>query len=73
MHQNGKIYVDLHSIEVLNRWKLVKHPVVDTELKFHGYNRSILRKIPGMSVNLLNSTVCRSREFMLLFCSWTTG
>ena len=38
---------------------------VDTELKFHGHIRSIVGKSSGMSVNLLNSTLCRSREFIL--------
>ena len=39
--------------------------LVDTELKFYGHIRSIVGKSSGMSVNLLNSTLCRSREFML--------
>ena len=39
--------------------------IVDTGLKFHGYIRSIVEKSSGISVNLLNSTFCCSREFML--------
>ena len=39
--------------------------LVDTELKFHWHSRSIVEKSSGMSVNLLSSTLCRSKEFML--------
>ena len=39
--------------------------LVDTELKFHGHIRSIVGESSGMSVSLLNSVLCRSREFML--------
>ena len=39
--------------------------LVDTELKFHGHIRSIVEKSSRMSVNLLNSTLYRSRKFML--------
>ena len=39
--------------------------LVDTEFKFHGHIRSIVGKSSGMSVNLLNSMLCRSREFLL--------
>ena len=40
--------------------------LVDTELILHGHIRSIVGKSSGISVNLLNWTLCRSREFMLL-------
>ena len=39
--------------------------LVDTELKLHGHIRSIVGKSSEISVNLLNSTFCCSREFML--------
>ena len=39
--------------------------LADTELRFLGHIRSIVGKSSGMSVNLLNWTICRSREFML--------
>ena len=39
--------------------------LVDMEFKFHVYIRSIVGKSSGMSVNLLNSTLCRSKEFIL--------
>ena len=38
--------------------------LVDTELRFHVHIRSIIGKSSAMSVNLLNSTLCRSKEFM---------
>ena len=38
--------------------------LVDTELKFDGHIRSIAGKSSRISVNLLNSTLYRSREFM---------
>ena len=40
--------------------------LVDTELKFHRHIRSIVGKSSGMSVNLLNSMLCRSKEFLLI-------
>ena len=39
--------------------------LVDTELKFHGRIRSIVVKSFRMSVNLPNSMLCGSREFLL--------
>ena len=39
--------------------------LVDTKLKFHMHIKSIVGKSSGMSLNLLNSTLCRSREFIL--------
>ena len=35
--------------------------LVDTELEFHVHIESIVGRSSGMSVNLLNSTLCRSR------------
>ena len=44
--------------------------VIDNELKFHSHVYSITSKAAGLSVNLLSSTLCRSREFMMaLFIS----
>ena len=39
--------------------------IIDNELKFHSHIRSIAAKAFGLSSNLLSSTVCRTREFML--------
>ena len=39
--------------------------IIDNELKFHSHIRSIAAKAFGLSSNLLSSTVCRAREFML--------
>ena len=38
--------------------------LLDTELQFHGHIRSLIGKSSEMLVNLLNSTLCRSRENM---------
>jgi len=39
--------------------------IVDSDLKFHIHVRSIVAKAAGLSCNILNSTMCRSREFMM--------
>ena len=55
-------YVRGESLPFVDSWKDLGI-LVDTELKFHWHNRSIVGKSSGTSVNLLNSTICRSREF----------
>ena len=60
--------------------------LVDNQLKFHSHIQSIVSRAAGLSVNLLSSTLCRAKEFMLpLFlshirpllefssCVWNTG
>ena len=59
---------------------------VDTDLKFRGHIRTVVRKAGGMAQNFLKSTVCRKPEFMLFLltthirpiieycsCVWSTG
>ena len=59
---------------------------MDTDLKFHGHIRTVVRKAAGMAQNFLKSTVCRKPEFMLFLltthirpvieycsCLWSTG
>ena len=39
--------------------------MIDNELKFHSHVYCITSKAAGLSVSLLNSTLCRSREFII--------
>ena len=39
--------------------------LVDKDLRFHSQIRSAVNKASGLCANLLSSTLCRSREFML--------
>lgn len=60
--------------------------IVDTSLKFHLHVRSVVNKSAGLSANILKSTLCRSKDFMLSLyvshirpliefgsCLWNTG
>ena len=39
--------------------------MIDTKLKFHDHIRSVASKAGGVASNLLKSTLCRSRDFMM--------
>ena len=39
--------------------------IIDSQLKFHEHVRSVATKCSGLSSNILNSTLCRAREFMV--------
>ena len=39
--------------------------MVDTQLKFHCHVRSVAQKVGGLISNLLRTTVCRSKDFMV--------
>ena len=39
--------------------------LVDRDLRFHSQTKSVVGKTSGLCANLLSSTLCRSREFML--------
>ena len=44
--------------------------IIDTSLKFHDHIRTVVGRMGGLLNDLLRSTVCRSRNFMLpLFLS----
>ena len=60
--------------------------IVDPKLKFHAHIQSISSKASGLSCNILRSTSCRSREFMITLyiahirpllefssCVWNSG
>ena len=39
--------------------------LIDRELKFHGHVRRVVGVASGLSVNILGSTVCKDRDFLL--------
>ena len=60
--------------------------LVNVSLKFHEHIASVVHKASGLSHNFMKSTVCRSRDFMLVLlkthvrpvleyasCLWCTG
>ena len=50
-----------HLLIVLETWGVI----VDSQLKFHEHVKSVANKCSGLSSNILNSTLCRAREFMI--------
>ena len=40
--------------------------IVDSKLKFHEHVKSVANKCSALSSNILNSTLCQAKEFMIL-------
>ena len=39
--------------------------LVDVDLKFHGHIRSVVAKASGLSMNILKTTLCREKQFLI--------